>query len=141
MYGFIPVMPVSDGTSQEHTEKDLAILSRDNMQLFLNQVDIKAVIRDMWTWQSFAASALCEVLPGCRSFAAGSFISDSVPMEISHLSVSTESSNSRKRVIPTDPMIGIGSRDGKIGGASKKRKIHSRDEIQTFAQQSGAKGG
>lgn len=137
MYGFIPQMQVN-GTSAT-TGADLALLSSQNIETFFCQVNIRAVLRDMWTYHMYDSkkSTLCNVMPGCR-VEVSAIDTDRWRMD---LCTSTTSTNKIKRKAPDKFISKDNVVPGDIDSAAKRRKIQSREEILATAQLSGAKGG
>ena len=138
---------------------DLNILSDDNMAMFMRQVDVPAILRDLWTCFSFPRTAELhhEVLPGCRlepkNIHGITIESSSRERNLHHASSYLQGSSverKRKNMSTGDGFLGYASRftqnsshaqPGDLNSAPKKIKNQSREEIQRQALQKGASGG
>ena len=160
VYGFIPLLTIATpGLSiggdkiAAGTGLDLDLLTEDNMTMFLRQVNLRAILRDLWTERHFgdssSAGAISDFMPGCRRGRSSS------SMEVdTHI----PTNNSSNDITPINECIKPKRKQIEEGGAYnadtihinnpehkpsaiKKPRFQSREEIQMQAQLGGAKGG
>lgn len=149
VYGFLPVISVCSDTA----EGELAILSPENMDIFFNQIDLRALLRDVWEHCEFGKSSgtICDILPGCRSHLPDTSTSkdlmmdlqkfDQVARNIKRIRENTFNVPSVTNIVMQGPHAGVAGEHDTFSSSNKKQKFQTREEIQALALQMGAKGG
>lgn len=142
VYGFVPVMDAAGN------EGDLAILNSENLNVFARHVDLRSILKDIWSFSAYhrrPGDLLVYQLPGFREE-----LENSVDVE-----TNDRPSRGAGRIGNLDPLRSIylrddsqkylrtdgDSNDRDLERASKRMKLHTREEIQRVAMSSGASGG
>lgn len=128
MYGFIPQLSPPEAEADSSADSELGMLSEHNMEIFLRQVDLRALLRDIWIHRNLhELVAIMGVVPAEETM-------EVVPAP------QAQSMQKRKYTSSSGFNTDISAADQ--GSAAKRHRPDlSREEIQARAARAGASGG